>query len=76
MQCLRQQIQDLRFKINTREILFDKALENQNFNNTTYNFLSKMQFHCILPKVLLNFFQKIFRVWSETLRSFGSINLC
>ena len=28
MQCLQQQIQDLRFKINAREILFDKDLEN------------------------------------------------
>ena len=28
--------------------------------------LQKMQWNCILPKVLLNFFQKIFRVWGET----------
>ena len=41
MQCLRQQIQDLRFKINAIEILFDKALENQNLNNITYNFVPK-----------------------------------
>ena len=41
MQCLRQQIQDLRFKINAREILFDKVLENQNLNNITYNFVPK-----------------------------------
>ena len=38
LQCLRQQIQDLRFKINAIEILFDKVLENQNLNNITYNF--------------------------------------
>ena len=37
MQCLRQQIQDLRFKINAKEILFDKVLENQNINNITIN---------------------------------------
>ena len=41
MQCLQQQIQDLRFKINAIEILFDKALENQNLNNITYNFIPK-----------------------------------
>ena len=41
LQYLRQQIQDLRFKINTIEILFDKVLENQNLNNTTYNFVPK-----------------------------------
>ena len=41
MQYLRQQIQDLRFKINAREILFDKVLENQNLNNITYNFVPK-----------------------------------
>ena len=43
LQYLWQQIQDLRFKINAIEILFDKVLENQNLNNITYNFLSKMQ---------------------------------
>ena len=59
LQYLRQQIQDLRFKINAREILFGKVLENQNLNNITYNFLSKTQCNCILPKVLLNFFQKL-----------------
>ena len=37
--------------------------------------LQKMQWNCILPKVLLNFFQKIFRVWGETPRSFSPINL-
>ena len=36
-----QQIQDLRFKINVIEILFDKTLENQNLNNITYNFVPK-----------------------------------
>ena len=41
MQSFWQQIQDLRFKINAREILFDKALENQNLNTTTYNFCSE-----------------------------------
>ena len=41
LQCLRQQIQDLRFKINAIEILFDKVLENQNLNNVTYNFVPK-----------------------------------
>ena len=41
LQCLRQQIQDLRFKINAIEILFDKSLENQNLNNITYNFVPK-----------------------------------
>ena len=41
MQCLRQQIQDLRFKIKAIEILFDKTLENKNLNNITYNFLPK-----------------------------------
>ena len=41
MQCLRQQIQDLRFKINAGEILFDKSLENQNINDITYNFVPK-----------------------------------
>ena len=41
MQCLQQQIQDLRFKINAKEILFDKVLENQNLNNITYNFFPK-----------------------------------
>ena len=35
------QIQDLRFKINAKEILFDKVLENQNLNNITYNFVPK-----------------------------------
>ena len=38
---LQQQIQDLRFKINAIEILFDKVLENQNLNNITYNFVPK-----------------------------------
>ena len=28
-------------KINAREILFDKTLENQNLNNITYNFVPK-----------------------------------
>ena len=41
LQCLWQQIQDLRFKINAKEILFDKILENQNLNNITYNFVPK-----------------------------------
>ena len=41
LQCLRQQIQDLRFKINAGEILFDKSLENQNLNDITYNFVPK-----------------------------------
>ena len=41
MQCLRQQIQDLRFKINAREILFGKIFEKPNLNNTTYNFIPK-----------------------------------
>ena len=41
LQCLRQQIQDLRFKINAIEILFDKVLENQNLNNITYKFVPK-----------------------------------
>ena len=41
MQSFWQQIQDLRFKINVREILFDKVLENQNINNITYNFVPK-----------------------------------
>ena len=59
LQSFWQQIQDLRFKINAIEILFDKVLENQNLNNITYNSLSKMQWNCILPKVLLDFFQKI-----------------
>ena len=43
LQSFWQQIHDLRFKINAIEILFDKVLENQNLNNITYNFLSKMQ---------------------------------
>ena len=38
LQSFWQQIQDLHFKINGREILFDKVLENQNINNITYNF--------------------------------------
>ena len=41
LQYLWQQIQDLRFKINAIEILFDKVLENQNLNNVTYNFVPK-----------------------------------
>ena len=41
MQCLRQQIQDLRFKINAREILFGKIFEKPNLNNTAYNFVPK-----------------------------------
>ena len=41
MQSFWQQIQDLRFKINAREILFDKSLENQNINDITYNFVPK-----------------------------------
>ena len=41
MQCLQQQIQDLRLKITAIEILFDKTLENQNLNNITYNFIPK-----------------------------------
>ena len=41
MQSFWQQIQDLRFKINAIEILFDKVLENQNLNNITYNFVPK-----------------------------------
>ena len=41
MQSFWQQIQDLRFKINAKEILFDKVLENQNLNNITYNFVPK-----------------------------------
>ena len=35
----------------------------------------KTQCNCVLIKVLLNFFQKIVRVWGETPRSFSSINL-
>ena len=34
----------------------------------------KTQCNCVLIKVLLNFFQKIFRVWGETPRSFSPIN--
>ena len=41
MQSFWQQIQDLRFKINAGEILFDKSLENQNLNDITYNFVPK-----------------------------------
>ena len=41
MQCLRQQIQDLRFKSTAGETLFDKSLENQNLNDITYNFVPK-----------------------------------
>ena len=41
LQSFWQQIQDLRFKINAREILFDKSLENQNINDITYNFVPK-----------------------------------
>ena len=41
LQYLWQQIQDLRFKINAIEILFDKVLENQNLNDITYNFVPK-----------------------------------
>ena len=41
LQCLQQQIQDLRFKSTAREILFDKSLENQNLNDITYNFVPK-----------------------------------
>ena len=41
LQSFLQQIHDLRFKINAIEILFDKALENQNLNNITYNFVPK-----------------------------------
>ena len=41
LQSFWQQIQDLRFKINAKEILFDKVLENQNLNNITYNFVPK-----------------------------------
>ena len=38
--------------------------------------LRKMQWNCVLIKVLLNFFQKIFRVWGETPRSFSLIKFC
>ena len=41
LQSFWQQIQDLRFKINAKEILFDKTLEKPNLNNITYNFVSK-----------------------------------
>ena len=41
LQSFWQQIQDLRFKINAREILFDKSLENQNLNDIAYNFVPK-----------------------------------
>ena len=48
LQSLWQQIQDLRFKINAKDILFDKVLENQNLNNIAYNF--------VLIKVLIELF--------------------
>ena len=48
LQSFWQQIQDLRFKINAKDILFDKVLENQNLNNIAYNF--------VLIKVLIELF--------------------
>ena len=39
-------------------------------------YLRKIQWNCIFPKVLLNFFQKIFRVWGETPRPFSPIKFC
>ena len=75
LQSFWQQIQDLRFKINAIEILFDKVLENQNLNNITYNFISKMQWNCILPKVLLDFFQKIVGYWGNAPRSYINLYL-
>ena len=59
MQCLRQQIQDLHFKINAREILFDKDLENQISITQLIILFRKTQCNCVLIKVLLDFFQKI-----------------
>ena len=68
LQCLRQQIQDLR-KNNAREILFDKVLENQNLNNTTYNFLSKNAMKLHFDKSLDQTFSKVCRVWDRVPRS-------
>ena len=59
MQCLGQQIQDLHFKINAREILFDKDLENQISITQLITLFRKTQCNCVLIKVLLDFFQKI-----------------
>ena len=58
MQCLRQQIQDLRFKINAREILFGKIFEKPNLNNTTYNFLPKNAMKLRFDKSFTRFFSK------------------
>ena len=58
MQCLRQQIQDLRFKINAKDILFDKVLENQNLNNIAYNFVPKNAMSLRFDKSFTRFFSK------------------
>ena len=69
MQCLRQQIQDLHFKINAREILFDKDLENQISITQLIILFRKTQCNCVLIKVLLDFFQKIAGYWDRVPRS-------
>ena len=75
MQCLRQQIQDLRFKINAREILFDKDLENQISITQLIILFRKTQCNCVLIKVLLDFFQKIVGYWGNAPRSYQPINI-
>ena len=62
MQCLRQQIQDLQFKINAKKILFDKVLENQNLNNITYKFVPKNAMKLRFDKSFAQAFSKACRV--------------
>ena len=65
MQCLQQQIQDLRFKINAREILFGKIFEKPNLNNITYNFVPKNAMKLHFDKSLGQAFLKAYGVLGQ-----------
>ena len=53
-----------------------QQIQDLRFKSNAIEILSrKTQCNCVLIKVLLNFFQKIFVDWGETPRSFSSINL-
>ena len=71
LQCLRQQIQDLRFKNNAKEILSNKILENQNLNNVTYNFLPKNAMKLRFDKSFTRFFSKNRGVLGQRPKVFG-----
>ena len=66
LQCLWQQIQDLRFKSTAGEILFDKSLENQNLNDITYNFVPKNAMQLRFDKSFTRFFSKNRRVVGQS----------